>query len=272
MSSSSSAASGWHEIRIGCSDTDEASALCHAYGASLIETISDSEIRVFIEGDCAAFVAQLPTTMKVLSESEVENRNWHESCPELWTPKRISGISVVPVTGTHNLPNRASDEIFIIPGTGFGTGHHPATAMLIERLQHISPSPKSVLDLGCGSGILALVARHLWKDIPVDAIDNDPLALENAADNCAINATQDIPLLCGTLSDAPLRHYDLIVANLYCSLLVQLQSAMRPRCSRIILSGVMESEEQTLRHAFSEWRFISSQIVDGWYSAEFASD
>ncbi len=263
----SSAESLWWEIHLACTDTDEAAAICHAAGASLIETLSDKMVRAFVEGDAGNFVSSLPATLTVAKKIAVENKNWHESCPELWASKRIGALNIVPTSGVENSPIPAADEVLIIPGTGFGTGHHPATAMLIARIQEISPAPKTVLDLGCGSGILALVARKVWPTADIIAIDNDPLALENARDNNEINKI-DIPLICGTLDDAPLPKYELIIANLYSSLLIQLEPQMKSRCSRLILSGVMESEENTLLEAFSGWKIISTRIQDGWFSAE----
>lgn len=259
-------ASQWWEIHLTCTDSDEAAAICHAARASLIETVSANTVRVFVEGDAESFISSLPSTLAVSKKSVVETKNWHESCPELWAPKIVGALNIVPVSGIENAPVPSADEVLIIPGTGFGTGHHPATAMLIERIQEISPAPETVLDLGCGSGILALVARKVWPTSDIVAIDNDPLALENARDNNEINKI-NIPLICGTLDDAPLQKYELIIANLYSSLLIHLEPQLKARCERLIVSGVMESEENMLLEAFSGWNIVSTRIQDGWFSA-----
>jgi ribosomal protein L11 methyltransferase len=152
--------------------------------------------------------------------------------------------------------------------------------MLIERLQGLRSfyapnAPKTVLDLGCGSAILALVAKLLWPHSTVVGIDNDPLALENANDNLAINQLDALPLICGTLDDAPAAlpsspnsRWDLIIANLYCSLLLELEPQLASQCERLILSGVMESEATSLLAGFKRWETISTKIEAGWFSAE----
>jgi ribosomal protein L11 methylase PrmA len=263
----------WWEIHIACSDPDEAAALASFAGAALTETLSENTIRAFVSGDANEFIAALPDSLTVTDRKTVERRNWHESCPELWEPKRISNLTVIPVKGLADAPKRHPDEVLIIPGTGFGTGHHPATAMLIARLQSLASfygttPPNPVLDLGCGSAILAIVAKILWPNAAVEGIDNDPLALENAQDNLTINQLSTIPLICGTLESAQCERYELIIANLYCSLLLELEPQLAQRCKRLILSGVMEGEAESLLAGFKGWSVVSTKIEAGWFSAE----
>lgn len=266
----------WWEVHIDCADPDEAAALCSLAGAALTETVSDRSIRAFWCGDAEEFIQALPDSLAVTKSIPVEKRNWHESCPELWEPKRISDLTVIPVKGLTEAPKRKPDEVLIIPGTGFGTGHHPATAMLIARLQSLASfygatPPNPVLDLGCGSAILAIVAKILWPGAAVEGIDNDSLALENAQDNLTINQLAKIPLICGTLESAQHDRYELVIANLYCSLLLELEPQLAKRCKRLILSGVMEGEAESLLAGFKGWSVVSTQIEAGWFSAELTS-
>ena len=155
--------------------------------------------------------------------------------------------------------------MLIIPGLGFGTGHHVATQNILHILQRIPRNSVScALDVGTGSGILAIAIEKLFN-VPVLAIDTDPLALENAADNLTINRTSQIALREGSL-DAADGQFDLIVANLYAEILISMSGellARLPKHGNIVLSGIVEELKPQVEAAFP-FKPKFERTKDGW--------
>jgi ribosomal protein L11 methyltransferase len=163
-----------------------------------------------------------------------------------------------------------SDTIRLIESSAFGTGYHPTTALCIEALQEIvTPGyPNSALDVGTGSGILALVALRLG--VPrVLGIDIDPDALAAAAENARLNQLSDrLQLMAGSpgMLDG---HWPLIVANVLAAPLVGMAPALVSRLGtggRLVLSGIQCSLEPEVCHAYQRLgiRNFQSRTREGW--------
>jgi ribosomal protein L11 methyltransferase len=140
----------------------------------------------------------------------------------------------------------------IIPaGAAFGTGDHATTAMSLRLLEEASRKLKpgwSLVDLGTGSGILALAAKRFGAG-RVLAIDNDRQAIKTAKANARVNRITDIDFRIGDVRcwQSP-RHIDLVTANLFSELLIEILPKLK--CARrLILSGILRSQERSVRHA-----------------------
>jgi len=142
--------------------------------------------------------------------------------------------------------------ICIEAGLAFGTGHHETTALCLKALSLSARRgrPRAVLDLGCGSGVLAIAAAKLWRS-PVIATDIDPIAVEVAKQNCRSNGVG--PLVRAAVADG-LEHpairasapYELILANILASPLMKLAPALSAALARggtAVLSGLLRSQE-----------------------------
>jgi ribosomal protein L11 methyltransferase len=168
------------------------------------------------------------------------------------------------VPSWHDAPEPDAVVLELDPGLAFGTGSHPTTRLCMEWLeQHVQPGERT-LDYGCGSGILAIVAKKLGAGETV-GVDIDPNAVEASRYNAERNQTQ------ATFSlpdDAPEGTFDLVVANILSNPL-KLMAAMlcarvRPG-GRLILSGVLERQAEEVAAAYASaipltvWR-----ARDGW--------
>jgi ribosomal protein L11 methyltransferase len=150
--------------------------------------------------------------------------------------------------------------IVIQPSMGFGTGHHATTRLCLAALQEIDVRGRSVIDVGTGSGVLAIAARRLGAR-GVLAIDDDPDAIAAAEANVALNHESRIALDIGDFRFAKIGQFDLVTANLTGTLLIasaeRLASLAIPD-GRLILSGFMVHEERDVVRAFEgstvEWR------------------
>jgi len=158
--------------------------------------------------------------------------------------------------------------LIIRPGQGFGTGHHPTTAGALVALEDICKrnSPREALDVGTGSGVLAIAMRLLGGKRVV-AIDNDPAALENARENAALNRVSGVRFSAARVETFR-RQFDLVTANILSSTLITMAPTLSPlinRDGRLILGGILARERTAvLKHYGPPLRLIRSRIDRGW--------
>ena len=151
----------------------------------------------------------------------VEDADWAEAWKAHYVPQRIGRVVVVP-SWSNEAVGLDEVEVVLDPGMAFGTGLHPTTRGCLRLLQAVQPMPDRVLDVGCGSGILALAALRLGADRAV-GIDTDPLAVEAATANARRNGLGDrLQATVGSLAARAAQRYPLVLANLVAVILIEL--------------------------------------------------
>ncbi len=158
--------------------------------------------------------------------------------------------------------------IVIKPSMGFGTGHHATTRLCLAALQRISLHGKSAVDVGTGSGILAIAASRLGA-APVVGIDDDVNALQAAEENLTLNRGGDVSLTTADLRSASPSPgtFDLVTANLTGGLLVEAADRLRDLArpgARLILSGFLRHEEDEVKAAFAGYAVTSRSEEEQW--------
>jgi len=278
----------WSAVTVVPLDTNLSSDAFDGFCADLIElgalgTAVDRapEVTCYLEGDqdkVDSFVRGLESlACKILSVSRIREENWTGACADVWEPIRAGTLEVVPVQSADDRRPASASAIRIIPGLGFGTGHHATTRMVLgalcEYASAVSQSrPQRVFDLGTGSGILAIAAAKLLG-LPVDGNDIETGAIANARDNIALNNVTDLV----TVSTAPLTQfsgpYDLLLANLYGEVLMNLAPEVtritRPG-STAILSGITEIVWDQVWEVYGSqcgWELVSEKSDTGWMCA-----
>jgi ribosomal protein L11 methyltransferase len=174
------------------------------------------------------------------------NRLWAETVKPLWIGTRIV---IRPSWETVNL-REDQIEIILDPKQAFGTGHHATTKMLLEWLEELIQGGESVLDVGTGSGLLAMVALRLGATRAV-GIDNDPLAIECAQNYASVNRFgNELSFQCGTIASESV--YDLVLANLDRQTLLELADTLA-HCTgqRLLISGLLIDQRDEILEAFS---------------------
>ncbi len=198
----------------------------------------------------AAIGAFLPVGKGTLSISYVADEDWANGWKKHYHPLRLSPRVVVRPTWEDYAAAPGETVVALDPGSAFGTGAHETTALCVERIDALLRPGDAVLDLGCGSGILAIVAAKLGAG-SVEAIDIDPLAVGVAAANCTANAV-DADVHAGVLDDARRPRYDLLVANIIADVIAALAADVPARLApggRFIASGIIAEKAGKVRDA-----------------------
>jgi ribosomal protein L11 methyltransferase len=185
--------------------------------------------------------------------SDVEE-DWEDRWRRFHKPVRVGALWVGPPWET---PEEGAIAVVIDPGRAFGTGGHPTTRLCLDLLQ--DEDPGSVLDVGCGSGVLSIAAAKLGF-APVVAVDFDPQAVEATARNAADNGV-DVRVAGADLREDELPAADLALANIAADAVREL--GPRLRAGRAITSGYLVSDEVDLPGFRRERR-----VEDGGWAAD----
>jgi ribosomal protein L11 methyltransferase len=204
----------------------------------------------------------------VLRRRIVDEEDWAEAWKEHFHPLKLGRIVIKPTWRTWDAE---PDEIVVEldPGMAFGTGLHPTTRLMLEALpEHVQPLMR-VLDLGTGSGILAIPAAMLGAR--VEALDISEVAAEVARANVEANGlTMQIAVRSGSIDRVEGRRYDLILANIIASVLIDLAPALRGALGRggtLLASGIVEERVDAVREAFlrAGLHVVGERRQDDWW-------
>ena len=217
--------------------------------------------------DAAAIIAQaaaecdlsdLPYTLEILPEQD-----WVRLTQSQFDPIQISDrLWITP--SWHNAPDADAVNLQLDPGLAFGTGSHPTTRLCLQWLDSKLKGGESILDYGCGSGILAIAALKLGAGSAA-GVDIDEQAIRASNDNAAqnnVNAQFHLP------DSLPAGQFDVVVANILANPLRMLGEMLAGRTKqggRIVLSGLLDEQVEELSEIYGQWFDIDpAQIEEGW--------
>ena len=200
----------------------------------------------------------------------IADEDWLEAWKAQFTPMRIGPFLVRP-SWTEVSPG-AETTIVLDPGMAFGTGLHPTTHQCLEAVGERNVEGRSVLDVGTGSGILAIGAAKRGAR-PVVAVDNDPLAVRAATENAARNDVR-VDVRFGSAADVE-GAYDLVLANLVADVLVAIAADLRARVAlggTLITAGIVAEKEQRVVDAFATagLKAVGRDQQDDWVRLDLA--
>lgn len=172
----------------------------------------------------------------------VDDADWTDAWKRHYVAQRIGRVVIVPSWAEEELvPGEVA--VTLDPGMAFGTGLHPTTRGCLELLQAIEPMPATILDVGCGSGILSLAALRLGA-VRAVGIDTDPLAVAASRENAERNGLADrFEARLGTLTEGAAERHPLVVANLVAAVLVELAPAIAAHLAPagiLLASGIIQ--------------------------------
>ena len=192
-----------------------------------------------------------------LSKRVLHEKEWQESWKKYFSILEIGKtLAIVPSW----LDSKDVDRTIIIeldPGMAFGTGHHPTTRMCLEMLEILVKPGDTVLDLGCGSGILSIASAKMGSEIVI-GIDNDKTAVKVAMENIEINGiSKSVSILNGSIPDENIGKYsnDVIVANISSKVILNLSEKIAEYLKpggNLIISGFLDTNETEVINKFKK--------------------
>jgi ribosomal protein L11 methyltransferase len=197
----------------------------------------------------------------------VEDQDWERAWMDQFKPMKFGDRTWI-VPWNLDIPAEAKSEVIVRldPGLAFGSGTHPTTALCLQWLDSLDLRRKTVLDYGCGSGILALAALKLGAKAAV-GVDNDPQALSASVDNAGRNGVGK-QLRVYLPDDEPPATYPVVVANILASALDALAEKLAARAAPggvIALSGILHGQEDALLQRYSAWfDDLQATRMDEW--------
>ncbi len=266
------------QIDFHCKDPEESSWQLFEHGALGVEETAGDRVRVSFQGTRAAAdrfieLAQ-PLGFENAEVTPVEDKNWVQESAEVFQTVSLNRLTLRPVVSAESAAPETVDQkaIALIPGQGFGTGHHPSTRQALLLLQHhgLQPAPQRVLDVGTGSGVLAIACRKLFG-ASVHAIDVNADSLANAKENVSLNfrdhsiTFEEAAFDLNFGKSSKLGKFDLITCNLYAELLQEFEPRFRSLAPKLVVAGILETLREPLLKTFRpHWRVLSSSGSEGW--------
>jgi ribosomal protein L11 methyltransferase len=221
--------------------------------------------------DDAAALAQARALVKNLPHhiAPVQEQDWVRQTQAQFAPIEITPrLWIVPSwhkeAAAHDLPTDAL-QIELDPGLAFGTGSHPTTRLCLQWLAQTNLRNKSVLDYGCGSGILAIAAAKFGAT-PAVGVDIDPQAIVAAKHNAQVNDCAHITFGTTELMQTNARRFDVVVANILSNPLKLLASLLAARTQGdLVLSGILARQADEIAAAYAPWIKLDVwRAHEGW--------
>jgi ribosomal protein L11 methyltransferase len=203
----------------------------------------------------------------------IPQKNWNEVWESNFEPIEIGNQVFVRAT-FHQPRPEFPYEIVIDPKMAFGTGHHQTTAMMMALMLENDFASKRVLDMGCGTGILAILAAKLGA-ADVTAIDYDMICYESTIENSELNNIDNIQAICGSKEVIPDEQYDIILANINRNILLdqiaRYAEVLKPG-GEIYYSGFYETPDLdiiTEEARKYDLKYITHKKEKDWVAAKF---
>jgi len=212
----------------------------------------------------------------------VKPEDWAESWKRHFKPIEIGRSLLIKPSWSRRRPKKDQAVVILDPGLSFGTGQHPTTSFCLREVANYAEkgTVRSFLDIGTGSGILAIAAAKLHYQ-PIFAFDFDPESVRVARTNAKINGV--IKKIRLTQEDAtrlrlrPAKRHDLVCANLISNVLVAERKRIIAQLNKggtLVLAGILKTEFEMVRTAFVTlgWELVGTEVRNEWQSGSFRSE
>jgi ribosomal protein L11 methyltransferase len=230
----------------------------------IVAVLADSGFESFVETE-TGLLAYVPENLhkvstvekaisKVRTRSDISysykrivQQNWNTIWESNFEPIFINNTIAVWAP-FHEKKEKYKYEIIIEPKMSFGTGHHETTSLVMSQMLNIDFYNKTILDMGCGTGILAILAHKLGAT-DITAIDNDEWAFENSKENIEKNNCTSITVLLGDVTAIPQKQFDIILANINRNILlddISKYSSVLKNQGELLLSGIYSEDLQAI--------------------------
>ncbi|HET6227286.1 MAG TPA: 50S ribosomal protein L11 methyltransferase [Bacteroidia bacterium] len=206
------------------------------------------------------------------SSTTIQQQNWNKEWENNFQPIQVKDKCYIRAPFHESQPGFLYDVI-IEPKMSFGTGHHSTTQLMIEKLLTLDINKKSVLDMGCGTGVLAIVASKMGAN-PITAIDIDEWSYENTIENCSRNNINNVDVHKGNAQILAGRVFHSILANINKNVLLkdlESYSAALENSGNLIISGFFETDidELLAKSAEFDFKLKDTMVKEKWAMLHF---
>ncbi|MBG1274871.1 50S ribosomal protein L11 methyltransferase [Lactobacillus paracasei subsp. paracasei] len=205
--------------------------------------------------------------------ADVRQADWANVWKQYYHPLRVSRFLTIVPKWEHYTPQQAGElELTLDPGMAFGTGTHPTTQLMLSLLESVIRGGETMIDVGTGSGILAIAAERLGVG-DILATDVDEIAVRNAEANIKLNPVSHITVTANDLLKGITLSADLIVANILAEVLVPLIPQVRPRLKahgHFLLAGIIDGKATLIIRTLEDNGFSIAQRREagGWVALD----
>lgn len=240
--------------------------------------VADGHLKAYIpQSDYAACRAEAAEILDAFGatdrrEREIGRENWNAEWESDFTPVEVAGDVPVRIRAPHHAPSAEGvTDVVVAPRMSFGTGHHITTALMTRAVTAINVGGLRGLDMGCGTGVLAIVALKCGA-AAMTAVDVDEWACESCRESAELNGVSELTeVVCGSMGDMAGRRFDFILANINRNIL----TADMPRYAAalgeggdLVMSGFLEADVAAVVAAgrAEGLSFVESGAREGWHS------
>jgi len=230
-----------------------------------------------IRGQLDRIISQNLIQSYSIEKEEIEDKNWNE----IWEMSRevIRVSDRIIIRPSFKTYDQKENEIVLTidPKMSLGTGEHESTKLVLQLLEGYVQKGDNILDVGSGTGVLAIAAIKLGADSAV-AVDNDQLCYENCFENCSINdVVGKVEITEGVIDGIIKTDFDLIVANIQKNILLDISDQIKQRVKvggRVILSGLMLNNEKEIKLRYQSLGFkqIEIKYLNEWLAIVFKKE
>ncbi len=269
------------QIELKCGDAEEQGWMLFEHGAIGVQETDPQTVRASIRGtlkDAKNFIETVARLGFIAAEPvPLPQENWVAKCSEMLEIITVGSLCIRPFAAAEEVTGEPRPgEIVVIPGSGFGTGHHPSTRQALALLQSDAvreAAPRNVYDFGCGSGILSIACCKLYNS-RVLAVDIDSDAISNATEIALLNGCAErVDFQCPP--DLGLQgEFDIICANLFSEVLLAHRSRLLTLLKAggyIIVAGILPELSEDFERNFGVGLKLDERLADpNWHAFLFS--
>ncbi len=270
------------ELNIAASDAMQAEIITALLSDYPFEAFAEEEgvLKAYILEDdyaaCSDEVEQVILSQDVEFEViEVVQQNWNAEWESGFEPVEVEGDRPIRIRAPHHAPAEAGVmDVVIAPRMSFGTGHHATTALMSQTIASMDVKGLRGLDMGCGTGVLAIVALKCGAERMV-AVDIDDWACDSCRDSIALSGVEErVDVRCGSIEQVVAgEQFDFVLANINRNILISMMpsfAAALPSGGRLLMSGFLREDVVYIEAAAAEQGFAVENIIEreGWMVVE----
>lgn len=265
------------ELGVTVRDEEQADVVTAILSDYPFEAFAQEEqmLRAYItSGEYASCCEDVASALRALEVEWVENiiaqQNWNAEWESGFSPVRVEGATPIYIRAEHHpAPDEDMLDVVIAPRMSFGTGHHTTTALMSRSIAELDFSGKRGLDMGCGTGVLAIVAVKCGAAGMV-AVDIDEWACESCRDSISLSGvSEQINVRCGSMSAVGDEKFDFILANINRNILIDMMpsfASLLLRGGKLLMSGFLAEDVAVMESAAARHGFSVDALHerDGW--------